>query len=181
MEALAKGVNLQVGSVRPKLEPAPKPPTDPEARKKFVPWPYDKIHVDMEVRGSYWNVARLLYQLTEFPKILAVEAVQVQSAPPAPGAAASGKSPDLTVSLKLTGFIFPNDGAAVRSAAGTLGNPGAGLPRFGDAVVGGARSAAQSLAPQVPPIAGTVGAHARQPGRVIEPAGAGNAAPAKGI
>jgi Tfp pilus assembly protein PilO len=92
MENLAKSVNLQVSSIRPKLEPAPAPPADKEARKSFKPWPYDKIHVDMEVRGNYWSVARLLYRLTEFPKILAVSSVQVQSQ----GEVKTGSSPVLT-------------------------------------------------------------------------------------
>jgi len=112
-ENLAKSVHLQVGGVRPTLEPAPKPPDDKEARKKWRPWPYDKIHVDMELRGGYWNVAKLLYRLTEFPKILAVESVQVQPTPnPKPGV-----SPELTVNLKLTGFIFKDEPAAARPAA----------------------------------------------------------------
>ena len=115
MEGLAKSVSLQVGAVRPKLEPAPLPPSDAEARKKFVPWPYDKIHIDMEVRGTYWNVAKLLYRLTEFPKIMAVESVQVQ-----PNTTAqTGKTPQLTANVRLTGFIFPNDGTGAGTPAGT--------------------------------------------------------------
>ena len=123
MEGLAKSVQLQVGAVRPKLEPAPEPPKEKEARKKFVPWPYDKIHIEMEVRGSYWNIAKLLYQLTEFPKIMAVESVQVQPGP----AVKTGKSTHLTANLKLTGFIFKNEevgGKAASGAADAASKPG---------------------------------------------------------
>lgn len=123
-EGLAKSVSLKVASVRPTLEPAPQPPTDPEARKKFKPQAYDKIHIDMEVSGGYWNVAKMLYRLTEFPKILAVESVQVT--PATTSAVAITSSPELSVKLKLTGFIFPNDGhpldapiPALPSAGGT--------------------------------------------------------------
>ncbi len=164
MEGLAKSVNLQVGAVRPKLEPAPAPPADKEARKSFVPWPYDKIHVDMEVRGTYWDVAKLLYRLTEFPKILAVESVQVQ-----PGTAAGARgvvpaSPELTVNLKLTGFIFPNDG----KGAGVPGGSAAaatGQAQGGNSLsvsVDSAKSAALDALPKPPTIAGKVRAHAKQ-------------------
>jgi len=108
VEGLAKSVNLKVASVRPSLEPAPQPPSDKEKRKDFKPWPYDKLHVDMEVSGSYWNVARMLYRLTEFPKIMAVENVQIN--PQAGGS--NGYNSTLNVKMKVTGFIFPNDGQA---------------------------------------------------------------------
>ena len=110
MEQLAKSVNLKVNSVRPTMEPAPPPITDPEARKKAPPPPpYDKIHIDMDIAGSYWSTAKLLYSLTEFPKILSVESVQLT---PQGNALVSSNSPspNLGVRLRLTGFIFPNDG-----------------------------------------------------------------------
>lgn len=110
MEDLAKQVNLKVSAVRPTMEPAPKPPADKEARKTFKTWPYDKIHVDMDVSGSYWNVARMLFQLTEFPKIMSVEAVQVTPEIRPDAQVLAGSSPNLNVKLKLTGFIFPTDG-----------------------------------------------------------------------
>nr|CAA9247400.1 hypothetical protein AVDCRST_MAG63-1733 [uncultured Armatimonadetes bacterium] len=128
MESLAESVNLQVGSVRPTLEPAPAPPTDKEARKTFKPWPYDKIHIDMEVRGSYWNVAKLLFRLTEFPKIMAVESASVQSDPKV----VTGKSPQLTVNVKLTGFIFKNDRSKPRPGAGQAAAAPAGSGRRAD-------------------------------------------------
>lgn len=112
MEQLAKSVNLKVNSVRPTMEPAPPPITDPEARKKAPPPPpYDKIHIDMDIAGSYWSTAKLLYSLTEFPKIMSVESVQLtpQAAALTPNSAPSG-STNLGVRLRLTGFIFPNDG-----------------------------------------------------------------------
>jgi Tfp pilus assembly protein PilO len=149
MEMLAKSQNLQVGAVRPTLEPAPQPPADKEARKKFVSWPYDKIHVDMQVRGSYWNVSKLVYRLTEFPKIMAVESVQVQ-----PGQnVTAGQSPQLTVDLKLTGFIFPNDGKA--TVVGTPVARAATPLENAEAVVG-------RLAPQPPKIFQKVGDHTEQ-------------------
>lgn len=115
MEQLAKSVNLKVNSVRPTMEPAPPPITDPEARKKAPPPPpYDKIHIDMDIAGSYWSTAKLLYRLTEFPKIMSVETVQLT--PQGDAGKTSAASPNLGVRLRLTGFIFPNDGKSSLSA-----------------------------------------------------------------
>lgn len=108
-EELAKSVHLQVAGIRPTLEPAPLPPADKEARKKWKPWSYDKVHLDVEVRGGYWNVAKLLYRLTEFPKILAVESVQVQPATGTGAAPVPGNSPPLAATLKLTGYLFKEE------------------------------------------------------------------------
>jgi Tfp pilus assembly protein PilO len=109
MEGLAKSVTLKVAAVRPKLEPAPPPPAkDSPEYKTYKPQPYDRLAVDMEVSGSYWSVAKLLYRLTEFPKIMTVEGVQL-----APELPLKATSPNLKVSLKVIGFIFPNDGVPV--------------------------------------------------------------------
>jgi Tfp pilus assembly protein PilO len=126
MEQLAKSVNLKVNSVRPTMEPAPPPLTDPEARKHAPPPPpYDKIHIDMDIAGSYWSTAKMLYRLTEFPKIMSVESVQLT---PQGEVSRAGDSPNLGVRLRLTGFIFPNDGKSVplappASAVGTAASP----------------------------------------------------------
>ena len=81
--------------------------------KPFKPWPYDKIHVDMDVSGTYWDVAKMLYKLTEFPKIMSVESVQVTPQNVSdPTKVVAGIAPNLNVKLKLTGFIFPTDGKA---------------------------------------------------------------------
>lgn len=137
MEDLAHQTNLKVAAVRPTLEPAPKPPADKEARKTFKTWPYDKIHIDMDVAGSYWDVAKMLYRLTEFPKIMSVESVTVT---PETGSSAQKVvvgPPQLNVKLKLTGFIFPTDGlqpqqmlppGAPSAAPGTLPAPPVAAP-----------------------------------------------------
>jgi Tfp pilus assembly protein PilO len=105
MEGLAKSVKLQVNAVRPTLEPAPPPPSDKEKLKTFQPWPYDKLHVEMEVKGSYWAIANVLYRLSEFPKIMAVEEVAITPQV----AQGGGYTPILNVKMKLTGFIFKNE------------------------------------------------------------------------
>lgn len=121
-EQLAKSVNLKVLAVRPRMEPAPEPPKDPDAKKSFKAQPYDKISIEMQVQGGYWSVARLLYRLTEFPKILSVEGIQVQTQ----GQVLPDKAPVLSVNLKLVGFIFPNDGKQLKP--GQPAKPGATVP-----------------------------------------------------
>jgi Tfp pilus assembly protein PilO len=98
----ARRVNMGVLSFRGNVEKAPDPPADKEAAKKFEPWPYDKLHVAVEMTGSYWNVARFLYRLTEFPKIVAVDNVSIQ-----PKMNNGVYDSTLTVRMNLTGFIFP--------------------------------------------------------------------------
>jgi Tfp pilus assembly protein PilO len=122
-EQLARSVNLKVLAVRPKMEPAPEPPKDPDAKKNFKPQPYDKISIEMQVQGGYWSVAKLLYRLTEFPKILSVEGIQVQTQ----GQTLPNKAPVLSVNLKLVGFIFPNDGKQ-QQKPGQQAKPGATVP-----------------------------------------------------
>ena len=58
----------------------------------------------MEVSGTYWSVATLLYRLTSFEKIIAVENVQIT-----PVQGESGYSHKLNVKLRLTGFIFKTE------------------------------------------------------------------------
>lgn len=135
-EDLAKSTNLQVAAIRPTLEPAPKPPADKEQAKKFKPQPYDKILIDMEVSGKYWDIAHMLYRLTEFPKILTVESMQVSPSNPI-----AGTAPSLTVKMKLTGFIFPNDG----KVHGPGDSPAAAPGRTSGGASGS--TAAQSTAP----------------------------------
>jgi Tfp pilus assembly protein PilO len=149
-EDLAKSTVLKVASLRPTLEPAPPPPADKEQLKKFTPQPYDKLHIDMDVSGKYWDVARMLYRLTEFPKILTVESMQVT--PPASQSAKTAGAPELLVRMKLTGFIFPNDGKT-HSLPGVGAVPAARtVPPAAAATPGAAKTAAAttSKAPAAP-------------------------------
>ncbi len=124
VETLAKSVNLKVDAVRPGPLEAPAPmPADKEARKTWKPQPYSKQPIELQVRGTYWNVNKLLFRLTKFQKILAVESVRV-----APPAAVYGKSPTLTVNINLTGFIFPDAPAPVAAPAATASSGGGAAP-----------------------------------------------------
>ena len=101
IERLAKENELRVDGQQQSFEAAPEPPSDPEARKRFVPQPYDKEYITLRVRGRYWNLARFLYRLTEFPKILSVEKLDFRPQGTDPGA-----SPLLSITINMTGYLF---------------------------------------------------------------------------
>jgi len=146
VEALAKSVNMQVDSIRPTLEPSaakaapvkkdPNAPADDKSKAPPPP-PYDKLHIDMQMKGNYWDTAKLLYKLTEFQKIIAVESLELHPVSSPLG----GVSPVLGVHLNLTGFIFPNDGK----------NGVPGVPSTGPGAAPGAAVAAPGAPAQPAP------------------------------
>lgn len=105
IEALAKSTDLKVIRFTHQREKAPSPPTDKEKLKTFVPQPYDKEHLDMDVEGAYWNVARFVQRLTEFPKIISVGSITAT-----PQSPQTGRSPKLATKIRMTGFVFLADG-----------------------------------------------------------------------
>ena len=122
---LAKVEKLEILKFEPKTDPAPAPPTDPELKKKWKPQPYDMVHVDMQVQGTFWAVARFINKLTQFQKIVAQDSVQLM-----PLAAVAGESPKLNASLKFTGFAFHDDKKPLEvSASVPLVGRGAGTER----------------------------------------------------
>jgi Tfp pilus assembly protein PilO len=141
VEQMGKSVSMKVDSVRPTFEPAPPPPADKEERKKWKPQPYDKVRIELQVRGSFWNVATFLYRLTEFPKILQVEKMRVDPGTQAKGA---GAKPELKVDLTLIGFIFKADDKPLSLEPGAVGAAGA-------AGVAGAPSAGGPAGVKMPP------------------------------
>ncbi|MBC7807762.1 MAG: type 4a pilus biogenesis protein PilO [Akkermansiaceae bacterium] len=119
IERLAKENDLRVDGQQQSFEAAPEPPADPEARKKFVSQPYDKEYITLRVRGRYWNLARFMYRLTEFPKILSVEKLEFR-----PQDAVSNKSPLLSITVNLTGYLFkPSENAPAPAPATGLEVP----------------------------------------------------------
>jgi len=128
IEELGKKVNLRVVGVRP--QPAREPP--PAARSSAAceeektqaeaePEPYDKMAIDIEINGKYQDVVRFLYEITSFPKIVAVNDVKVNTV----GQTKRLASPLLSVKLKATAFILKEqagaDGHDSRAAAAVAG------------------------------------------------------------
>jgi len=123
IEHLGKTVHLKVVGVRPK---APDPnaglakkmqaeaasqgsqqsggttPATAAAAKPEPPKPYDELQVDLELEGSYMDALDFLYRLTSFPKIIAVN--NVQMTPDSSGSFAA--SPKLDIRINCTAFVF---------------------------------------------------------------------------
>src|SRR3989339_618066 len=89
LEHLGRSVNLKVIGVRPEpnvpvalqkkasgdAQAAPGGANDAGAPKK--PAPYDEMKINVEAEGKYINALDFLYRLTTFPKIIAVNTVEM--------------------------------------------------------------------------------------------------------
>lgn len=122
LESLAKTNSLRIVSQSQSFEPAPEPPADKEARKTFVSQPYDKEIIVLVVKGHYNDLTRFLYRLTEFPKILSVDTLDIK-----PEGTDEGKSPILSVTINMTGYLFKPDESAAPAPDAI---PAIGLPRM---------------------------------------------------
>ncbi|MHB0913264.1 MAG: type IV pilus inner membrane component PilO [Armatimonadota bacterium] len=109
MEDLGKSVNLRVVGVRPQVQVVA-PVADGE--EKAEPEPYDKLNLDIEVNGKYKDVVNFLSEITRFPKIVAVNSVQISPV----GATDRVKSPMLSVKLSCTAFILKSSTKSVKVA-----------------------------------------------------------------
>ncbi|NLN76027.1 MAG: type 4a pilus biogenesis protein PilO [Armatimonadetes bacterium] len=118
LEQLGGAVSLKVLGVRPQ-------PPDPNAKmaekqaamasaensgssgaateeKPEPPKPYDDLLVDLELEGQYMNALDFLYKLTTFPKIIAVNSIEMS---PTSGINATG-NPQLSIKINATAFVF---------------------------------------------------------------------------
>ena len=79
------------------------------------PKPYETLNIDIEVEGAYWDTVSFLRRLTSFPKIVAVDSIQIA---PTSVAGVIGVSPQLTVQLSVSAFVFRQESTAatIRSA-----------------------------------------------------------------
>ena len=107
VEELGRNVNLRVVGVRPKPDNNKKPPPAATPDGKQVaeqkkPEPYDKLLIDVEMNGKYADVSRFLYGITSFPKIIAVNTVELK---PIKGPDQI-TSPDLSITINTTAFIL---------------------------------------------------------------------------
>lgn len=137
VERLAKTTHNKVLGVRPQLQTAGpsriEQRRDPEAQGKSGdgadgdkpaprPEPYTPLLIQVNLVGSYQSAQSFVDRLTRFPKIIAVEEVQMR--PHRQNAAVYDSSALLDVELKVTAFVMKPDATPrqrVASAAGTGG------------------------------------------------------------
>lgn len=117
VETLGRSMNLRVLGVKPQtiVEPPPPVQAKPEGEsgkngdKAAVavpvkkPDPYEKLSIDLQVSGKYWDVVKFVETITQFPKIIAVNSMQIT---PLDSTAKSLGSPELSVRLNATAFIL---------------------------------------------------------------------------
>lgn len=130
IERLGKSVNLRVIGVRPKVDNAPKPKPAPvegettasadgaagaAAAKPEPPKPYDELTIDLQLEGNYMNALDFLYRLTSFPKIVAVNTVQMSPS----GLNGISGSPKLAIDINVTAYVFKQTPASARKAHDT--------------------------------------------------------------
>ncbi len=150
IESLGKSVNLKVNGIRP--EPAKVQPTarklssgaqaangnveaaseqkaQPGTSQTAVqaPSPYDELKIDVEVEGRYMNALDFMYKLTSFPKIIAINTVQMN---PAANAEVIG-SPNLNIKLQITAFVFKNEKPAANPSVGNEAASGSAAGKQG--------------------------------------------------
>jgi len=127
IEELGRKNRLQVVGVRPKAAEVNPPvvsrandtakdgKADAEkAEVKPPPEPYDKLMLDIELKGKYWDVVTFMREITSFPKIVAVNDIQISPM----GKTSLSASPPLSVRFNATAFILKQQpGAKVKESA----------------------------------------------------------------
>ena len=129
LEHLGRSVNLKVLGVRPSqekekpvvkrslssgkeasegnLQTASQAKADSKDEKSASkPSPYDELKIELEVQGRYMDALDFLYKLTSFPKIIAVN--EVEMTPPSSRLLTLG-SPTLTMKLNVTAFVLKDE------------------------------------------------------------------------
>ncbi len=107
LESAAKSYRLTVLSVRPSNAPASQKKAQPEDEEgkdeeKKPAEPYERQTIEVGVRGQFWDVMRFTENLTRFPKILAVERLQLR-----PRQRKEPNDPfEVEAQFTLTAFIF---------------------------------------------------------------------------
>jgi Tfp pilus assembly protein PilO len=127
--AVAKPVRPAVRRTDPEAQgssDAPKPEEKPKP-----PDPYDRLTIQVSLTGGYKEYQEFLQRLTQFPKIVAVDRVQLR---PRGDNDHKGGPPQLDVDMQLTAFILkdappvPGPAATAAPPPSTAAMPGTGAP-----------------------------------------------------
>lgn len=105
MEEMARQVQLKIIAVRPMAKPKPVGANQKESgasKEQEQPKPYDEQLIQVSVKGRFWNLMSFLKQLNFFPKVLAVQRMQITSKLE-PG---QQVNPELEVQMEVKAFIF---------------------------------------------------------------------------
>lgn len=99
-EQLAQQRQLQIVAIRPQAQN--NSPTNAKEEQKSAK-AYDEQLFEIQLRGKFWNLMSLFKNLEAFPKILAVQSVNLQAKS---GSEQVAENPDLEIRLIVKAFIF---------------------------------------------------------------------------
>jgi len=114
IEQTAKNLNLKIVAIRPQQPTQNNPQEQKEKAKKS----YEEQLIEISIQGNFWSLMRFLKQLDEYPKILAVQTVQIQSKTTnQPNQSAT--NPELEIRATVRAFIFKNSGQPANAQGGS--------------------------------------------------------------
>lgn len=103
IEQTAKSLNLEISAIRPQQDSQQSTQDQKEKAQK----PYEEQLIEISIRGNFWSLMRFLKQLDEYPKILAIQTMQVQSKVQNQLETAP-TNPQLEIRTTVRAFIFKN-------------------------------------------------------------------------
>ncbi len=104
IEQTAKNLNLKIVAIRPQQPSQNSQEEEKEKAKK----PYEEQPIEISLQGNFWSLMRFLKQLDEYPKILAIQTLQVQSKVQSQPNAPASVNPELEIRAQVRAFIFKN-------------------------------------------------------------------------
>lgn len=137
IQTLAQTTHLKVTSIRPSSTQAPAKPahaagadssSSSSSSASKAP-PYDTINIALDVEGTYPQTAAFLYDLTRFPKIVAVTSASLHP----DGSAGSGPqnplgSPTIHSTLTVTAYLFHDSATPDTATTPAAGSPTSTTP-----------------------------------------------------
>lgn len=99
-EQLAQQRQLQIVAIRPQAQNNSSNNAKEEQKSAKA---YDEQLFEIQLRGKFWNLMSLFKNLEAFPKILAVQSVNLQAKS---GSEQVAENPDLEIRLMVKAFIF---------------------------------------------------------------------------
>jgi Tfp pilus assembly protein PilO len=97
----AEGANAAAGAAKPGPNAGKAPNEAAAAKKNMAINLYDRVPIEFNLSGDYWQTVRFLERLSKFPKMLAVDDLSLTPS----GQPAGLKAPDLRVKMNLLALI----------------------------------------------------------------------------
>ncbi|MFQ3611379.1 MAG: type 4a pilus biogenesis protein PilO [Fimbriimonadales bacterium] len=114
IEQTAKNLNLEIAAIRPQ-QPAQQSTQDQKEKAKK---PYEEQMIEISIRGNFWSLMRFLKQLDEYPKILAIQTIQVQSKAQNQ-LEMTNTNPQLEIRTTVRAFIFKSHNPPANAQGGS--------------------------------------------------------------